>query len=490
MKKQNNKTINNRAIAIVRVSTAEQATEDRYSIPHQRTHIAQECKARNLDLVHFFEFVQSGAKVLSGTSKERASVIKFITDYGISVVIVHELDRLARSMLDTLLFVDELDKLGVAFISIHDGFDTTTAQGQLQMHILSAFSEYFRKQLASKVIGGMIERAKQGKHMCRRPLGYDIGPNGFVINEEEARMVRMIFSMYLEQNLGLRAIAEHLNSMGLKSLRGNTWAHVSVKEIIKNEVYTGTFTWDIIRVENNHPPIIDPETWKKVQERRVRKGDISGRAQNSFYLLSGLLRCGVCKSATMIGRYARKKKAKGGFWEYRYYVCNNYSTRGLGTCNQLYIKADELEALVLNDIQELATHGVPVVGREEIPSNIGLLKEELVFKHKEMDKLKLMTLRAAEAYERGDYDLDFFSERKASIAEQRESLGKDIDRIKAQIEGQVTPEEIAARTEQRQKIAAALLEETDPVKAKALLQTIIDHIEVVSVDDITIAYRS
>ena len=488
--KKSNKTINNRAIAIVRVSTAEQATEDRYSIPHQRTHITQECKARNLDLVHFFEFVQSGAKVLSSTSKERAQVIKFITEYGISIVIVHELDRLARSMLDTLLFVDELDKLGVAFISIHDGFDTTTAQGQLQMHILSAFSEYFRKQLASKVIGGMIERAKTGKHMGRRPLGYDIGPNGFVINEDEARIVRMIFTMFLEQNMGLRAISDHLNNMGLKSLRGNTWAHVSVKEIIRNEVYTGTFTWADIRVENNHPAIIDPDTWKRVQERRKRKGDISGRAQNSFYLLSGLLRCGVCKQATMIGRYARKKKSKGGTWEYRYYVCNNYASRGLGTCNQLYIKADELEALVLNDIQELVAQGVSFVGREEIPSNIGLLKENLAIKQRELDKLNLMTLRAAEAYERGDYDLDFFSERKASIAEQRESIGKDIDRLRAQIEGQVTPEEIAVRTEQRQKIAAALLEESDSVRAKALLQTIIDHIEVISADNIIIVYRS
>jgi site-specific DNA recombinase len=190
-----------RALAIVRVSTVEQAHEERYSIPHQRTHITEECRHRGLDLVHFFEFVQSGAKVLSDTGKEKAEVIKFIKSYGINTVIVHELDRLARSMLDTLLFVDQLDKLGVSFVSIHDGFDTTTAQGKLQMHILSAFSEYFRKQLASKVMGGMIERAKQGRHMGRRPLGYQIGQAGFEIDKEEAKIIRLIFVMYLEQNL-------------------------------------------------------------------------------------------------------------------------------------------------------------------------------------------------------------------------------------------------------------------------------------------------
>jgi site-specific DNA recombinase len=482
--KKSAKTINNRTIAIVRVSTAEQATEDRYSIPHQRTHIAQECKSRNLDLVHFFEFVQSGAKVLSNTSKERAKVIKFIQDFGISVVIVHELDRLARSMLDTLLFVDQLDKLGVAFISIHDGFDTTTAQGQLQMHILSAFSEYFRKQLASKVIGGMLERAKQGKPMGRRPLGYNIGNNGFEINEEEASIVRMIFTMFLEQNMGLRAISDHLNSMGLKSLRGNTWSHVSVKEVISNEIYTGTFTWADIRVENNHPAIIEPTTWRKVQDRRKRKSDVGGRAQNSFFLLSGLLRCGVCNNATMVGRTAHKGK-----YTYRYYTCNNYASRGTGTCDQQYVRADELEEAVLNHIQGEVSEEITAVSSEEIPANIGLLKEELALKYKELEKLKLMTIRAAEAYERGDYDLDFFSERKASIAEQKEDIEKDITRLKVQIEGQITPEEIAARIEQRKKIAAALIGETDPIKAKALLQTIIDHI-LVGKDKVIISYLS
>ncbi|WP_375167419.1 recombinase family protein [Desulfofundulus thermocisternus] len=72
-------------------------------------------------------------RVLSNTSKERQQILKFIRDHGISVVIVHELDRLARSMPDTLLFVNKLDKLGVTFISIHDGFDTSTPQGQLHL---------------------------------------------------------------------------------------------------------------------------------------------------------------------------------------------------------------------------------------------------------------------------------------------------------------------------------------------------------------------
>lgn len=474
----------NRALAIVRVSTAEQAREERYSIPHQRTHISEECRHRDLDLVHFFEFVQSGAKVLSGSSKERAEVLNFISDYNINIVIVHELDRLARSMLDTLLFVDQLNKLGVAFISIHDGFDTSTAQGQLQMHILSAFSEYFRKQLASKVIGGMVERAKQGKHMGRRPLGYTVGSDGFMIDQQEARTIKMIYGMYLDQNFGLRAIADHLNGMGLKGIKGDLWSHNTIKDILENEVYTGTFLWSDIRVENNHTAIIDRETWEKVQLRRRRKKDLGGRSQNSFYLLSGLLRCGVCNDGTMVGRSARKGK-----YSYRYYTCNNYASKGTNACPAKYVRADEIENVVMEDIKELISQERPDMKHEIIPSNVDILREELSLKEKELDRLKVMIIRAAEAYERGDYDLDFFSQRKESIANTKLELKKDIVRLKSTIRGQLSPEELNKRLKIRTENAKAVLTESDSIKKKGRMQALIDRIEVRNPNDVTVYYR-
>lgn len=473
----------NLALGIVRVSTAEQAQEERYSIPHQRIHIAEECRARKLDLVHIFEFVQSGAKVLSSSGKERQEVLKFIQDYGISVVIVHELDRLARSMLDTLLFVDQLDKLGVSFVSVHDGFDTTTAQGQLQMSILSAFSEYFRKQLASKVLGGMVERAKQGKHLGRRPLGYKLTPNGYEKDEEEAKVVKLIYSMYLDQNFGLRAIADQLNRMDFKSLRGNLWSHVSVREIIENEVYTGTFVWAEIRVENNHPAIIDREVWEKTQVRRKRKAELGGRAQNDFYLLSGLLRCGVCNEATLVGRKARKGK-----YTYRYYTCNNYASRGTGSCSLGYIRADLLEENVLLDIEEILKDGT-LVNREIIPSDVDVLKENLAMKGRELERLNTMLIRAAEAYEAGQYDIGFFSQRRETILAQQAGVEQDIINLHNQLSCQLSSEVMEERIKACAKAAASILIEQDPIKRKAHLQGLISHIEVRSKDNITIYYR-
>ncbi len=475
------KLTNNRAVAIVRVSTAEQAREERYSIPHQKTHILEECRHRSLDLVHFFEFVHSGATVLSSASNEKTEILAFIRDYSISIVIVHELDRLSRSMLDTLLFVDELNKLDVAFISIHDGFDTTTAQGQLQMHILSAFSEYFRKQLASKVLGGMIERAKQGKNMGRRPLGYKIGPQGYEVDEEEAKIVRLIHSMYLEQNMGLRGIADHFNSMGLKSQRGNAWSHVSVREIIENEVYTGTFIWSNIRVENNHPAIIDRHIWEKTQQRRRSKKALGGRAQNGLYLLSGLLKCGVCGESTLVGRHARKGK-----YQYRYYTCNNYASKGTSSCTSGYIRADKLEEFVLKAVEDFAKQHPTEFRPEMIPSDHGLIKEKIELRKKELDRLKLMFNRAAEAYEEGQYDLDYFSYRKEQILKQRTEVENELAQLEKQLNGEVSPEEAKKRMSQKIDLANNILREKDPLKIKARLQELIDSILVIAEDDVKI----
>jgi len=475
----------NRAIAIVRVSTSEQAQEDRYSIPHQKSHISEECVKRNLDLVYIFEFVQTGAKILSGPSREREKVILFIKEHEINYVIVHELDRLARSMLDVLLFVDFLNKNKVKFISVHDPIDTSTPQGIMQMQILAVFAEYFRKQLASKVIGGMIERAQKGLPLGKRPMGYSIGPNGYEIIPEEAQMVKKIFDMYVNENIGLRGIANELNKPGIKSRNNNLWSHATIRDILENETYTGTFIWDNIRVENRHPAIIEKPTFEKAQARRLKKLQLGGRAQNSTFLMSGLLKCAVCNEATMVGRTSRKGK-----YIYKYYRCNNYASKGTSVCRSHEYRADDLERLVLQDIEELLKQDpTMLLTKTTVPSDLVNLEEELKIYEQELQNLDKALDRAASAYESGAYDIDYFINRKTSITSQKDELKKRIAEISNRLAGNIPPEEIGRRTREKMQAAAQLLKESDVIKAKAFLQELIDHIEVRKANDITIFYR-
>lgn len=472
-----------RAIGIVRVSTAEQANEERFSIPHQKSHINEDCRRRSLNLIYIFEFVQSGAKVLSGSGQERAKILNYVKTFNISVVVVHELDRLARSMLDTLLFVDELNKMNVAFISIHDGFDTSTAQGQLQMHILAAFAEYFRKQLASKVIGGMMERARQGKPLGKIPYGYAMGDSGLVILPEEAKIIRLIFQWYLEDNMGMRGIADRLNSMTVGTKKNNLWSHVTVRTILENEIYTGTFIWQNIRVENAHPAIISKTTYQSAQKRRGRKKTLGGQAQNRNYLLSGILRCAHCGS-TMTGHIQKKKNS-----QYRYYTCQNYASKGLAACKAGSVNALAIEEKVLADLDSLAESTNLVIPRDFIDHDSDHLKMELKAREKELARNKMMLQRVAEAYEIGEYDLDLFRTRKNDLLITQTRILEDMETIRKKINTRYSGNDLIQNLHHKLKRAGMLLKRTDLLKAKARLQEIISRIEVKSIEDIIIYYR-
>ncbi|MCL6558752.1 MAG: recombinase family protein [Firmicutes bacterium] len=266
----------------------------------------------------------------------------------------------------------------------------------------------------------MIERAKKGLPLGKRPIGYGIGPEGYEIIPEEAQIVKKIFNMYVSENIGLRGIADELNKLGIKSRNNNLWSHTTIRDILENEVYVGTFIWGDIRVEDRHPPIIDRATFEKVQSRRFTKLRLGGRAQNSTFLLSGLLRCAKCNEATMVGRTARKGK-----YVYKYYRCNNYASKGTSACLSHEYRANELERLVLEDIENLLKEGPAVLTtKPTVLSNIDNLHAEMKMYEQELQNLDRAMARAAAAYEAGAYDLDFFNERKTSIIIQKGEIKK------------------------------------------------------------------
>ncbi len=489
-----------KALAIIRVSSKEQAKDERHSLPHQRQHIAEECHKRNHDLVKIFEFVMSGATVMKTSGNEQKELINYIENNNIQVVVVHELDRLARSMTDTLLFVDELHNRQVTFISVHDGFDTSTSQGQLQMQILAAFAEYFRKQLAEKVLGGMTDRAQSARPMGRRPYGYSIDSGNFKILEEEADLVLEIFETYANRNKGLRLIAEELNERGLRTALGNKWSHVSVRDVLDNEIYKGTFIWKDIRMEDAVPPIVSKELFDTVYRRREQKKQLGGRSQNATFLLSGLLRCGKCGSSIVGACRTHKYKAKR--YKYYNYRCNTMISSGKSACNSKEYRARTIEEIVLKDLASLLeTIPNEIVDSYRIePLEKDNMGKEIIGIKRDLTKARNMLERAAEAFESGEYDLDFFSKRKKSINEQIKMLKEEKEKIEKRIKEGLTREEIEERVRTRLKSypnfeqLLNIFIESEPDQEKVLefkkdLQQVIKKIIVHSENELEVFYQ-
>lgn len=145
-----------------RVSTLDQQPENQ--LAELRRYVA----ARGWEAT---EYVDHG---VSGTRESRPSLDRMMRDARrrrIDVVVAWRLDRLGRSLRHLITSLEELEKLGVAFVSINEGIDATTPAGRLQMHILGAIAEFERARIVERVRAGLERPRAEGKRLGRPPCG-------------------------------------------------------------------------------------------------------------------------------------------------------------------------------------------------------------------------------------------------------------------------------------------------------------------------------
>jgi len=122
------------------------------------------------------EYVDHG---VSGAKESRPALDALLRDARrrrFDVLVVWRLDRLGRNLRHLVLFLDELQALGVAFVTLNEGIDTSTPAGRLQLHILSAMAEFERARIAERVRAGVARAKAQGRRLGRpkrMPLTHD-----------------------------------------------------------------------------------------------------------------------------------------------------------------------------------------------------------------------------------------------------------------------------------------------------------------------------
>jgi site-specific DNA recombinase len=197
------------------------------------------------------------------------------------------------------------------------------------------------RENAKHVIRAMKENARQGYwNGSRPPFGYkavavetraDAVKKRLVIESVEAEIVREVFKLYLEGS-GIRVIAAHLNRRNIK-YRNSKFSSSITHAILTRQVYVGRhcFNRTIYRSRKikprsewvwfETPKIIDPDVFQTVQDRLAlrRPTNTPPRVVNTPTLLTGIIKCSTCGGGMTI------RTGKGG--KYRYYACNNRSTR-------------------------------------------------------------------------------------------------------------------------------------------------------------------
>ena len=193
---------------------------------------------------------------VTGTStKKREGFQTMVADAlagKINLIITKSVSRFARNTVDSLSTIRQLKEHGTEVFFEKENIWTFDSKGELLITIMSSLAQEESRSISENVTWGHRKRMADGKVAVAysRFLGYDKGEDGnLVINEEEARTIRLIYGDFLA-GLSYRAIAEKLTGLGLKTPAGKEkWCQGTVKSILQN-----VSIFDLIHGHKFHPP--------------------------------------------------------------------------------------------------------------------------------------------------------------------------------------------------------------------------------------------
>lgn len=314
-----------RVAAYCRVSTKQEEQINSYEV--QKKHYTEKINA-NPEWQMVGIFADRG---ITGTSvlkrDEFNKMIKLCKNKKIDMILVKSISRFARNTVDCLHYTRMLKTLGIDVYFEEQGIHSIKSDAEFYISIYGTIAQSESENISANVKWGKLQSAKEGKvaFMYKNFLGYRKGTDGNPeIDEEQAETVKRIYDRFLAGD-SLKQIAVKLqNEKRLSPSGRNEWSTATIRSILSNEKYKGdaiinkTFTVDCLTkeirknngerpkyyVENNHPAIIDAETFGRVQEelaRRVGKKkvkEIGTKTEqgkySSKYALTELLICGEC----------------------------------------------------------------------------------------------------------------------------------------------------------------------------------------------------
>ncbi len=368
------------AVGYCRVSTDKQREE---SIDHQQREIQKYADENGIRVIEWY--VDHG---YSGTTNKRPALDRMIKDSKqkkFNQVLVWKLDRFSRNMYEGAIAKHELKENGVTVFSVIERIDNTP-EGQMVETLFEAMNQYYVKNLARGVLGGMKENALNGLSNGSCTYGYMLAPkldengniikkrnkggkiktvNTYVIHPENSAAVKLIFKMFLA-GADRNKILLRLKELGYKNANGKDFIGTNIDKILRNERYTGVYIFEcnkgklvnympreVIRTEGGLPKIIEKEDFDKVQQILDARKHKPNSHSLVDYLLTGKMVCGDCG-----GTFTGSTHYKNG-QPYYYYRCG----RQKPDCKIVSIRKEAIENFVMSEIEK-------VVKSEEFIQNI------------------------------------------------------------------------------------------------------------------------
>lgn len=436
-----------------RVSTDEQAKG--YSLKTQIEACHTYAQERGYTVVETFSDDYTGAAI---DRPELNKLRDFMARNPLDVVIVYDIDRLARKSAYQVLIEEEFKRAGTAIEFVMAQYEDTD-EGRLQKQIRGVIAEYEKAKILERSKRGKRGKAKSGFVLtgARPPYGYTVKSEPhkawLEIDESEAGIVRMVYDWYLNGDekgapMSANSIAKRMTQMGLPT-RGDNQAHFAKKHgkgvwqramiihILTNETYTGTWYFGKTKmiedgkqresqskrglgkqvarsreewIPVNVPAIIDPETFALAQKRKVYLTRLLGGHAKFQYLMKSRLTCAKC-GYSMRGQFVHGKN--------QYYLCNG-RRQIVCLCDMPSVRGDWVDALawewakMIIENPENLRAGLDGVQNELQQANkalldrLSIIDEQMQEHQKQLDKL-------LDLYLGGDFPKEVLTERKARL---------------------------------------------------------------------------
>lgn len=256
-------------------------------------------------------------------------MLAYIREHSVDYVIVHKLDRLARSRADDIAITQAIRDTGARLISSTEGIDTTP-NGVLLHGIMASIAEFYSRNLAQEVMKGMRQKVIQGGTPSRAPIGYlnarcqtDDGREyrTVIVDSDRAPHVAWAFETYATGNWSVAQLVAALEKRGLRTRptpsRPPTVPTVtSFHRVLTNPYYKGIVTMNGAEHTGSHEPLVSAATWGTVQ--RLLKARRNGeRSRIHTHYLKSTIYCFNCHRRLLVHK-ARSKTGR----IYNYFVCS------------------------------------------------------------------------------------------------------------------------------------------------------------------------
>ncbi|MFA5413259.1 MAG: recombinase family protein [Patescibacteria group bacterium] len=457
-----------RAAIYIRVSTDDQIRGYGLQVQGEKLRAFVAINDYTLDEKHFYKDEgYSGSLPV----EERPGMKKLLEDAKkreFDVVITYRLDRMFRKTRLLLEIVEELEKYKVAFRSMTESFDSTTVTGKGMMSIIAAIAEMERGTIQERTTNGRAASARDGKWVTGvPPYGYDLdkGTKKLLINNEEAKWVKIFFRWIVADRLSLREVQRRANNMKIPIPRRkvsnkkthNYWHTRTIGRIITNETYTGTAYfrkykrpfknltsvidesllreregWISIKV----PPIVSRDLFDACIKQLIKNREFSKRNLKRTYLFSKLIYCGSC-GFKLFGGYQPPKKE--GYVGTKYY--HGWCTKAeVGTskrcpaCDQIAETRllpiwDQLKEIVKQPkmaLEKLAKYNAEKIKKDDTEEKLVQIKKTLASFSNKRQRIALL-------FSDGELDRDSYKKTLMECRDQEEQLRQDQLRLERQL---------------------------------------------------------